>query len=198
MVCGRSVRAPARGQILKEKPEHHEHRKNKAATIFHELLLFTMRRPRATVFLTAAVFLFALGAWHLVPSQFFPSSKPPELLVNMTLRQGVSIDATIDVARRFDGLLQNDPEIEHWSSYIGRGAIRFYLPLDEQLENDFFAQAVIVTKSMEARERVRTRLQKALDTKFPEIVAGLFALELGPPVGMARASIASAEKTLTR
>ncbi len=101
----------------------------------------------------------------------------------MTLRQGVSIDATIDVARRFDGLLQNDPEIDHWSSYIGRGAIRFYLPLDEQLENDFFAQAVIVTKSTEARERVRARLQKALDTRFPEIVAGLFALELGPPVG---------------
>ncbi len=45
-------------KILKEKPEHHEHRKSKAATIFHELLLFTMRRPKATVFLTAAVFAF--------------------------------------------------------------------------------------------------------------------------------------------
>jgi multidrug efflux pump subunit AcrB len=170
-------------KILKEKPEHHEQRKSKAVSLFHDLLLFTMRRPKATVFLTVAVFALALGAWPLVPSQFFPASDRPELLVNMTLRQGVSIDATIEVAKRFDDLLKNDADIDHWSVYIGRGAIRFYLPLDEQLENDFFAQAVVVTKNAEARERVRVRLQKALDNQFPELVAGLFSLELGPPIG---------------
>jgi len=170
-------------KILKEKPEHHEHRKSKAVSLFHDLLLFTMRRPKATVFLTVAVFALALAAWPLVPSQFFPASDRPELLVNMTLRQGVSIDATIEVAKRFDELLKNDADIDHWSVYIGRGAIRFYLPLDEQLENDFFAQAVVVTKSAEARERARARLQKALDNQFPELVAGLFSLELGPPIG---------------
>jgi multidrug efflux pump subunit AcrB len=170
-------------KILKEKPEHHEHRKSKVVSLFHDLLLFTMRRPKATVFLTVAVFALALAAWPLVPSQFFPASDRPELLVNMTLRQGVSIDATIEVAKRFDELLKNDADIDHWSVYIGRGAIRFYLPLDEQLENDFFAQAVVVAKSVEARERVRARLQKALDHQFPELVAGLFSLELGPPIG---------------
>ncbi len=170
-------------KILKEAFGHHEHRTSRAATIFHALLLFTMRRPKATVFLTAAVFGLALAAWPLVPNQFFPSSERPELLVNMTLHQGASMDATIDVAARFDRLIKNDPDIDHWSSYIGRGAIRFYLPLDEQLESDFFAQAVIVTKSAEGRERVRARLQKAVANQFPEIVAGFFALELGPPVG---------------
>src|SRR5512147_2061823 len=88
--------APLTGvKILKEKSEHHEHRKSRAATIFHELLLFTMRRSKATVFLTVAVFGLALAAWPLVPNQFFPSSERPELLVNMTLHQGVSMDATI-------------------------------------------------------------------------------------------------------
>ena len=43
-------------------------------------------------------------------------------------------------------ILKTDPDIEHWSFYIGSGAIRFYLPLDQQLANDFFAQGVIVTK----------------------------------------------------
>ena len=170
-------------KILKEKPAHHEHQKSRAGTVFHELLLFTMRRPKRTVFLTVAVFGLALAAWPFVPNQFFPSSDRPELLVNMTLHQGVSMDATVDVAAQFDRLLQNDPDIDHWSTYIGRGAIRFYLPLDEQLENDFFAQAVVVTKGAEARERVRARLQKLMADQLPEIVAGFFALELGPPVG---------------
>jgi multidrug efflux pump subunit AcrB len=66
---------------------------------------------------------------------------------------------------------------------VGQGAIRFYLPLNVQLPNDFFSQTVVVTKSLEARERVRARLQRALNEGFPEVVARLSALELGPPVG---------------
>jgi hypothetical protein len=46
-----------------------------------------------------------------------------------------------------------------WGAYVGRirgaRAIRFYLPLNVQLPNDFFAQAVIVAKDVAARERAR-------------------------------------------
>ena len=170
-------------KILKENEAHHESHKSKLASKFHEVLLYTMHRPKTTVVWTAAIFVLALAIMPLIPNQFFPSSDRPELLVNMTLRQGVSIKATDDVSKRLDALLQKDPDVDHWSSYIGRGAIRFYLPLDEQLQNDFFAQTVVVAKSAEARERVRARLDKALSEDFPEIVAGLFPLELGPPVG---------------
>ena len=45
--------------------------------------------------------------------------------------------------------------MNHWSTYAGQGAVRFYLPLNVQLPNDFFAQAVVVTKGLEQRERVK-------------------------------------------
>jgi hypothetical protein len=45
--------------------------------------------------------------------------------------------------------LRGDRDIERWSTYIGRGAVRFYLPRNVQLTNDFFAEAVIVAKSTE-------------------------------------------------
>lgn len=170
-------------KILQEKPAHHEKKEGRVMTIFHRFLLHTMRRPKRTVGVTLMLFFLALAALPLVPSQFFPSSERPELLVNMTLRQGVSVEASNQVSQKLDRILEKDPDIDHWSSYIGRGALRFYLPLDEQLQNDFFAQTVIVTKSAQARERVKARLQAALDNQFPEIVSGLFALELGPPVG---------------
>ena len=54
---------------------------------------------------------------------------------------------------------QGQDDIESWSSYVGEGAIRFYLPLDQQLANEFFGQMVVVTKSIEARERVQARLR---------------------------------------
>ena len=97
-----------------------------------------------------------------MPQQFFPSSDRPELLVDLTLARNASIYASERVATRLEKLLAGDADIDHWSTYIGQGAVRFYLPLNVQLPNDFFSQLVIVTKSLQARERVRARLDRAL------------------------------------
>jgi multidrug efflux pump subunit AcrB len=101
----------------------------------------------------------------------------------MRLRHDASICATDRSSHKLDEVLRGDPEVVHWSSYVGRGAIRFYLPLDVQLQNDFFTQTVIVTNNLEARERVKKRLEEALQQEFPEVVWRVFPLELGPPVG---------------
>ena len=176
--------APVIGaKLLKEQQSHPEAGPGRTARLFHRVLLLAMRWPKLTVSLTLALFLASIAALPLVPQQFFPSSDRPELVVDLTLRHGVSIRATDAASKRLDALLQDDPDIAHWSSYVGRGAVRFYLPLDEQQANDFFAQTIIVTKGPEARERVRHRLQKALDSDFPELLARISALELGPPVG---------------
>ena len=171
--------------ILREDTylHHKEAGEGRVAKIFRRFLLYAMRHGRMTIFATAVAFILSLAALPLVPEQFFPSSERPELLVNMTLPRNVSITATDDIAKKLDSLLANDPDILYWSSYIGRGAIRFYLPLDEQLQNSFFTQTVVVTKGVEARENVRKKLEKKLAEEFPEVVTGLFALELGPPVG---------------
>ncbi|MGL6109180.1 MAG: efflux RND transporter permease subunit, partial [Rubrivivax sp.] len=73
--------------------------------------------------------------------------------------------------------------VDHFSSYVGRGAIRFILTLDVQLANPFFGQFVVVTKDLEARERLRVRLEKVLAEQFPGVVSRVSPLELGPPVG---------------
>ena len=101
----------------------------------------------------------------------------------MTLPQNASIYASDTVASRLDDLLKGDPDVERWSTYIGRGAIRFYLPLDVQLANDFFSQAVVVAKDVAARDRLQAKLEKLLAEQMPSVVARVSPLELGPPVG---------------
>eukprot|EP01036_Dinobryon_divergens_P041833 gene41832-55490_t len=76
-----------------------------------------------------------------------------------------------------------DPDVERWSSYVGRGAIRFYLPLNPQLPNEFFSQLVIVAKDIEARDRLNARLDQMLTRDFPNVIGRVYPLELGPPVG---------------
>jgi multidrug efflux pump subunit AcrB len=136
-----------------------------------------------TIAVTLGLFAASLAAMTHIPNQFFPSSDRPELLVDLRLPQSASIYASEDTSKRFDAALANDPDVERWSTYVGRGAIRFYLPLDVQLPNDFFAQAVIVAKDVEARERLRKKLEIVLANDFPSLVGRISPLELGPPVG---------------
>ncbi len=151
--------------------------------VFDAMLLAAVRHPVKTVAAALALFALSLAGMRLVPMQFFPPSERPELLVDMTLRQGVSIRATDGVARRLDAILAKDPDVDHWSTYVGRGAVRFYLPLDEQLPNTDFAQAVVITRGTEERGRVQRRLRQVLADEFPEVLARVTPMEMGPPVG---------------
>lgn len=150
---------------------------------FRRFLLIAMRARWVTIGATLACFVVALLASPFVPRQFFPSSDRPELLVDLRLPQNASIYASDEMAARLDDLLKGDPDVERWSTYVGRGAIRFYLPLNVELQNDFFSQAVVVAKDVAARERLRTRLETALAQKFPSAVTRVSPLGLGPPVG---------------
>jgi multidrug efflux pump subunit AcrB len=150
---------------------------------FRCFLEMAMRARWVTILLTLGLFGAALYGTHLVPQQFFPSSDRPELLVDLQLPENASIHATRDASARLDKLLDDDPDVDHWSTYVGQGAVRFYLPLNVQLPNDFFAQAVVVTKGVAERERVKARLERALATGFPHVVGRVYPLELGPPVG---------------
>jgi multidrug efflux pump subunit AcrB len=151
--------------------------------LYRSALIGAMRARWLTILVTVGLFAAALVGTRLVPQQFFPSSDRPELVVDLTLPHNASIYASEAVAERFDHVLRGDQDVDHWSTYVGRGAIRFYLPLDVQLPNDFFAQAVIVARDVAARERLQKRLEQVLAEDFPGVVSRISPLELGPPVG---------------
>jgi multidrug efflux pump len=150
---------------------------------YRRFLTLAMRARWLTIALTLALFVGSFLALPLIPRQFFPSSDRPELLVDLTLPQNASIYASETLAARFDAALKNDPDVARWSTYVGRGAIRFYLPLNVQLPNSFFSQAVIVAKDVAARQRLQVKLEKLLADDFPSVVSRIYPLELGPPVG---------------
>lgn len=150
---------------------------------YRRILVGAMRSPWLTIVITIGLFGSALVATRFVPQQFFPASDRPELIVDLTLPHNASIFASETVAKRIDAVLGVDDDVERWSTYVGRGAIRFYLPLDVQLANSFFTQVVIVAKDVEARDRLQKRLEKVLSEDFPSVVSRTYPLELGPPVG---------------
>lgn len=132
---------------------------------------------------TAVAFFLALFGMRFVQQQFFPASDRPELLVNVTLPQTASFEGTRATVDRIEAILKDEADIDFWTFYIGQGAVRFYLPLDAQLANSFFAQAVVVTKGYKERPAVQARLEAALSSGFEDAMIRISPLELGPPVG---------------
>ena len=180
------VFAPLLGMALLKPPKQagaEGARPGLALRLYRGLLKGAMRMRWLTILITVAVFVAALYGVRFIPQQFFPASDRVDLLVDLTLPQNASIHATEAAVRQLDAILAEDPDLDHWSTYVGQGAIRFYLPLNVQLPNPFYAQAVLVAKDFEGRLRVQERLEQALPEAFPQAVSRVSPLELGPPVG---------------
>jgi multidrug efflux pump subunit AcrB len=152
--------APLLGVWLLKKPDPDAPKKQSTVLrIFHDVLIGAMRRRWLTIGATLGCFVLSLLALPLVPRQFFPASDRPELVVDLSLPQNASIFASEQAATKLETILKGDPDVASWSLYIGRGAVRFYLPLDVQLANDFFSQAVVIAKDVPARERLQAKLE---------------------------------------
>lgn len=176
--------APVLGvHILNAKVKAHDKKAGRFDKAFQNGLLWCMRHHWLTIIATVLLFALSLFAMRFVQNQFFPASDRPEFLVDFNLPQNASIEETRKAVDRFEATLKGDPDIVHWSSYIGQGAIRFYLPLDQQLVNPYFAQFVIVSKGFEERGALMARLRERLKTDFVGISTYLQSLEMGPPVG---------------
>ncbi|WP_147082201.1 efflux RND transporter permease subunit [Methylobacterium haplocladii] len=176
--------APLLGVTLLPKTmKHHAEKRGLFTRAFLAVLTVAMRLRWITVVICVGLMGAAVFGMTHVQQQFFPSSDRSEVLVDLTLPQNATIAETKAQMDRFEAKLKGDPDIVRWSSYVGQGAVRFYLPLDQQLANAFYGQAVIVTKSLEIRDRVVKRLQEIGRRDFVGIDVMVQALNLGPPVG---------------
>jgi multidrug efflux pump subunit AcrB len=143
-----------------------------------------LRWRKTVVAVSMLMFGSATAGFGLVQQQFFPTSTRTELFFEMRLPEGTAIGVTDATARKAERLLRGDPDIVTYTSYVGQGAPRFWLGLNPVLPDSNFAQIVIVTKDLDARERVKKRLDQAIaDGAVPAARARVDRFFFGPPVG---------------
>lgn len=132
---------------------------------------------------TALAFAASIMGFRFIPNQFFPSSSRPELMIDLRLAEGSSIQATLAAAQRLDKILAEDPGVEQFATYVGGNSPRFYLPMNPDNPMPHFAQLVVKTKGLEEREAVLARLRHLFENDFVELRGRVTRLENGPPVG---------------
>ncbi|MCQ0987069.1 efflux RND transporter permease subunit [Jiella sp. LLJ827] len=170
-------------KLLPRTMHQHDAKPGFVRRAFSKMLRAVMRFRWLTILVTVALFALSLYGMRFVQQQFFPTSDRPELVVDFTLRHNASIAETRAQMDKLEATLVGDEDVDHWSSYVGRSAQRFILAYDVQPANPFFGQVVIVNKSLEARDRVREKLQAFAREELVGTDVYVKNLELGPPVG---------------
>ncbi|MEQ1555208.1 MAG: efflux RND transporter permease subunit, partial [Gallionella sp.] len=152
---------------------------------FRALLEGCLRHRWKVIIGTVIIFVLSMLLFgKFVQKQFFPSASRLELMVDVWLPQGASLKATEAEVKRIEQIVAKDDGIASFSSYVGNGAPRFFLSLDQQLFADNFGQFVLVTKDLNAREAVKARLEAQFAAaEFSPLRLRVVRLENGPPTG---------------
>ena len=148
------------------------------------VIALCLRWRKTVVAATLLMFIAALAGFGLVQQQFFPTSTRSELFFEMRLPEGTAIGVTDATAKQAERLLAGDPDIVTYTTYVGQGSPRFWLGLNPVLPNPNFAQIVIVTGDLAARERAKDRLERAIaGGALPQARVRVDRFVFGPPVG---------------
>jgi multidrug efflux pump len=149
---------------------------------FRRLVDWCVEWRKTVIAITLANLVLGVVGFRFVEQQFFPDSIRPELVVNLWLPEGSSIGATETETKKFEHWLSEQPEVEHWVSYVGIGAPRFYLPLDQQFNNTNLAEIIVTPRSLAERDALRVRMIELFRNNFPNLRGRVKLLPQGPPV----------------
>ncbi len=162
--------------------EHHEVFDTPFYARFRRLVDWCVTWRKTVIAITLAMFVLGIYAFKFVEKQFFPDSSRPELMVELWMPEGTSFVQMEAEARRFERLVGKDKQVASLTTFVGTGAPRFYLPLDQIFPQSNVAQVIVMPVSTEVRDALRRRIIALLDAEFPYLRGRVKLLPNGPPV----------------
>ncbi|WP_439495326.1 efflux RND transporter permease subunit [Bosea sp. (in: a-proteobacteria)] len=145
------------------------------------LITFAARHKFVTCAAVAIAFALAVIGMGSIKQQFFPTSDRPEVLVEIRLPEGTSIETTTAAVEKLERWLDRQPEARIVTSYVGQGAPRFFFAMSPELPDPAFAKIVVLTPDAEAREALKHRLREAVAQGLaPEASIRVTQLVFGP------------------
>jgi multidrug efflux pump subunit AcrB len=149
---------------------------------FRALVNWCVEHRWITIGLTLGTLVLGLVGMGKVQNQFFPDSSRPEILVDLWFAEGTSYAANEEVTKRVEARFMRLQGVEHVTTWVGSGAERFALVLDQIFPQSNVSQMILLTKDPAARERLRLLLPQLLASEFPEVRGRAKLLPNGPPV----------------
>src|SRR5690606_6598009 len=114
------------------------------------MLAAIIRRKWTVAGAVVGAFVIAVFGMGAVKQQFSPTSDRPEVLVEVQMPEGTSIEQTSAATAKVEAWLRKQPEAEIVTAYVGQGAPRFFLAMAPELPDPSFAKIVIRTPGEKA------------------------------------------------
>ncbi|WP_427003992.1 efflux RND transporter permease subunit [Pantoea eucrina] len=148
---------------------------------FRRLIAHVIARKWLVAATVIIIFTVAILGMGLVKKQFFPTSDRPEVLIEVQMPYGTSIEQTSKTTAKIEEWLKKQKEAKIVTSYIGQGSPRFYLAMAPELPDPSFAKIVVLTESQDARDVLKHRLREAAASGLaPEARVRVTQLVFGP------------------
>ena len=170
--------------LIKVKPETTEKPlyQSRFYRLFRQVLTWCLTHRAIVIGGTAGLFVLSVGLMKWIPQEFFPPSLRPEIIVEITLPEGSSMQASEKEAKTLSAFLDTQKEqIDSYSYYVGEGAPRFVLTLEPVLPKNNYAQFVVVAKDVASREALTQKIKKEMADKQPGVRCNIKNVPLGPP-----------------
>jgi multidrug efflux pump subunit AcrB len=123
------------------------------------IITFAVRHKFVTCSIVAIAFALSGVGMGAIKQQFFPTSDRPEVLVEVRLPEGTSIETTTAAVEKLEHWLDHQSEAKIVTSYVAQGAPRFFFAMAPELPDPAFAKIVVLTPDADAREALKHRLR---------------------------------------
>ena len=173
-----------------QPPAHGDAHETRFYRSYRRLLLGGVRHPFLALLGVIGLFVFSLQGMQYIPNIFFPPSDTPMFTAEIESPVGTAIERNEEIVYEIERfveseLMANDEDQEgvtNWSSYVGVGSPRFSLTAVPEPPSPEYSFMLFNTTSRNVVETIIPRLENFCLEQFPDILATIQPLKLGPPV----------------
>jgi multidrug efflux pump subunit AcrB len=151
--------------------------------MYRNLLALALRFRWVVVAASLVAFVAAIYGFTKVDQSFFPPATRPQFMVDVFLPAGTHIRETEAFAGVVQRHLAAQPGVQHVSSFIGGGGLRFLLVYSPESENRAYVQFLVDVDDWRKIDGLVADAQRYLDENHPNANAIAKKFLLGPGGG---------------
>lgn len=147
------------------------------------LLERSLRNPRTTLVVALAIFIGSLGLMKVIGFSLFPASEKPQFMVNVVAPLQSNLAQTDSLAYLVEHELAQRPEVQYYTTNVGKGNPQVYYNVQPENERAEFAQ-VFVQLQQGTNTREKLRVIDELRNTFAQVPGAQIEVkdfEQGPP-----------------
>lgn len=147
------------------------------------LLKFAINHRFIIIIIALAMFTASIMSFKYVKQSFFPDSSRPQIIVDYFLPQGSSIETTLKYMSDLNKDILKIDAVEHISTFVGSGMLRFLLTYDPEKPNSSFAQMLIDVEDYTQSDRIIKTIENMASNRYPDMNVYGKKFILGPGGG---------------